>query len=162
MRQLISIVAFLVLSVSLGVAQEEQDLRVGKNYLDTKVYSAEEDQRILDLFEGLRVADVSDGMDRAGLADVGLMDPSIHPLWKDTKEFTHRIIGIAVTVRYVPSNERHPSYEEETAAFDAWVGKTYSQITPEPFTSLIREGTVLVIEEAPLTDVGTIGSNNIM
>mgnify|MGYP006148710451 CR=1 FL=1 len=42
-------------------------------------------------------ADVTDGMDFVGLQNVGLMDPEIHALWKDTEKFTHRFIGIAVT-----------------------------------------------------------------
>jgi regulator of RNase E activity RraA len=50
----------------------------------------------------------------------------------------------------------------ETAAFDKWVGKTYNEVTPEPFVPLIRKGTALVIDDAPDSDVGTIGSNNIM
>jgi len=33
---------------------------------------------------------------------------------------------------------------------------------PEPFVPLIRQGTALVIDDAPDSDVGTIGSNNIM
>ncbi|HET9279212.1 MAG TPA: hypothetical protein VFN95_13535, partial [Flavitalea sp.] len=42
--------------------------------LAQKVYT---DQEILKLYKGLRVADVSDGMDIAGLKDVGLMDQRI-------------------------------------------------------------------------------------
>jgi regulator of RNase E activity RraA len=112
-------------------------------------------------FAGLRVADVSDGMDRAGLRNVGLVSADIGPLWKDTQKFTHRIIGIAVTARYVPSNQPIPGpmVPEE---FDRWVGEFYSQRSPEPFVELIREGTVLVLEDAALADVGSIGSNNIM
>ena len=41
------------------------------------------DEEILKLYEGLRVADVSDGLDMVGLRDAGLMDQSIVPLWKD-------------------------------------------------------------------------------
>jgi regulator of RNase E activity RraA len=112
------------------------------------------------MFKALRVTDVCDGMDKAGLQNVGLMDPAIRPLWKDTKKFTHRIIGVAVTARYVPTNKPLPGHlpAEE---FDKWVGKTYSEVTPEPFVPLIRKGTVVVIEENG-GDVGSIGSNNIM
>ena len=81
------------------------ELRAGKNFIPTKVYTAKDDERILKLFEGLRVADVSDGMDKVGLTNTGLMAPAIHALWKDTKHYTHRFIGIAVTVRYVPTNK---------------------------------------------------------
>ncbi len=137
------------------------ELRAGKNYLETKIYTEQQDQEILKLFEGLRVADVSDGMDKVGLANVGLMSPEIHAAWKDTKSYRHRFIGIAVTARYVPTNKGFAP-AMETAAFDKWVGKTYGEVTPEPFTPLIRKGTALIIDDAPASDVGTIGSNNIM
>lgn len=140
---------------------EAETLRAGKNFIPTKVYTAQEDAQILKRLEGLRVADVSDGMDKVGLANVGLMEPEIHPLWKDTVHFTHRIIGVAVTARYVPTN-RPPAPKMETRAFDQWVGNWYNEISSEPFTLLLRPGTVLVLDEAPSADVGTIGSNNIM
>ncbi len=89
------------------------------------------------------------------------MDPQIHPLWKDTISFSHRIIGVAVTARYVPTN-RPPAVGMETEAFKEWVGKWYSEYSSEPFVPLLRPGTILVIEDAVGTDVGTIGSNNIM
>jgi len=141
--------------------RSENDIRKGEYFIETEVYSHEEDMALLEKFEGLRVVDVCDGMDKVGLAGVGLMNPEIEPLWRDTEEFTHRIIGIAVTARYVPTQTNVPQ-GMSTEAFDAWVGKTYSEDTPEPFTPLIRKGSVVVIEEAPDTDVGTIGSNNIM
>jgi 4-hydroxy-4-methyl-2-oxoglutarate aldolase len=138
-----------------------EELRAGKNFIPTKVYTAEEDEQILKLFEGLRVADVSDGMDKAGLANIGLMSTEIHALWKDTQNFTHRFIGIAVTVRYVPTNKpRAPRME--TGAFDKWVSNWYNNISSEPFVPLLRKGSALVIDEAPNADVGSIGSNNIM
>jgi regulator of RNase E activity RraA len=139
----------------------EPDSRGGKLFLQTKVYSAEEDRRILQMFKGLRVADVSDGMDQVGLPDIGLVAPAIRPLWRDPDHFRHRFVGIAVTVRYVPAQLPHAS-EREPEAFDRWVGNWYTRISPEPFVELIRPGTALVIEEAPLTDVGSIGSNNIL
>jgi 4-hydroxy-4-methyl-2-oxoglutarate aldolase len=138
-----------------------EDLRTGRNFMETRVYSEEDDLRILKLFEGLRVSDVSDGMDKVGLANVGLMSPDIHPSWKDTTHYKHRFIGIAVTARYVPTN-KPPAPPMETTAFDKWVGQTYSTVTPEPFVPLIRKGTAVVIDDAPDSDVGTIGSNNIM
>ena len=56
-----------------GTATSVEELRAGRNFIPTKVYTAEDDERILKLFEGLRVADVSDGMDKVGLANTGLM-----------------------------------------------------------------------------------------
>jgi len=138
-----------------------EGLRAGKNFIPTKVYSAEEDQKILELFKGLRVADVTDGMDKAGLFNIGLMSPDIHPLWKDTVHYKHRFIGIALTVRYVPTN-KPPAANMETKAFDSWVGNWYDKLSSEPFVPLIREGTALVLDDAPNADVGSIGSNNIM
>jgi 4-hydroxy-4-methyl-2-oxoglutarate aldolase len=138
-----------------------EELRAGKNFMQTKVYGEQEDQEILKLFDGLRVADVSDGMDKVGLANVGLMSPEVHAAWKDVKHYKHRFIGIAVTARYVPTN-RGFAPAMETEAFDKWVGETYSKVTPEPFVPLLRKGSALVIDEAPDSDVGSIGSNNIM
>src|SRR5690606_23415477 len=50
----------------------------------------------------------------------------------------------------------------ETAAFDKWVGEWYDTLSSEPFVPLIRKGTALVFDDAPDSDVGSIGSNNIM
>lgn len=142
-------------------ANDTDSLRKGKNFIETKVYSADEDAKVLALFDGLRVADVSDGMDKAGLPNTGLMSPVIHALWKDTKNFTHRFIGIAVTMRYVPTNKPIPT-APDTETFDQWVSNWYNTLSPEPFVPLIRKGTALVIDDAPASDVGSIGSNNIM
>jgi regulator of RNase E activity RraA len=161
----VTVVWMALVSVPVTAQQSKppagEDLRAGRNFMETKVYSEQDDQEILKLFQGLRVSDVSDGMDKVGLANVGLMATDIHPAWKDTTHYRHRFIGIAVTARYVPTN-KPPAPPMETKAFDAWVGKTYSEVTPEPFVPLIRKGTALVIDDAPLSDVGTIGSNNIM
>lgn len=137
------------------------ELRAGKNFISTKIYSVQDDEQILKFFEDLRVSDVSDGMDKVGLTNTGLMSPEIHALWKDTVHYKHRFIGIAVTVRYVPTN-KPPAPAMETAPFDRWVGQWYNQLSSEPFVPLIRKGTALVIDDAPDSDVGSIGSNNIM
>jgi 4-hydroxy-4-methyl-2-oxoglutarate aldolase len=138
-----------------------EELRRGATLMRVQTYSLEEDRKILKAFEGLRVADVSDGMDFVGLHDIGLMNPDIHPLWKDPVEFRHRIIGIAVTARYVPT-QQPPAGRRTEKEFDDWVGRFYNERSSEPFMPLLREGSVVVIEEAPETDVGSIGSNNIM
>ncbi len=160
----------LVLSVALSVgpraeAQEAEEqlaeLRAGKNFIPTSVFTVEEDLDVLKQFEGLRVADVADGMDSVGLQNVGLVSPEIGPLWRDTKHFTHRIVGIAVTARYVPTN-RPAAGRMPTDEFDKWVGHFYKEYSSEPFVPLLREGSVLVIEDAESVDVGSIGSNNIL
>jgi hypothetical protein len=65
-----------------SVAAQTADYRAGHNFIDTRVYSEADDKAILKAFGGLRVADVSDGMDFVGLKNTGLMDPAIHALWK--------------------------------------------------------------------------------
>jgi regulator of RNase E activity RraA len=164
---LVAVTAIWMAAVS-GPATAQQaakpstdSLRAGKNFIETKVYSEQDDQETLKLFEGLRVSDVADGLDKVGLTNVTLMSPEIHPSWKDTTHYKHRFIGIAVTARYVPTN-RPPAPAMETKPYDAWSGKWYGELSPEPFTPLIRKGTALVIDDAPDSDVGTIGSNNIM
>src|SRR5262245_18634119 len=122
------------------------DPRAGKNFIATAIYSAEEDQRILKLFEGLCVADVSDGMDAVGLQNIGLMNSDIRPLWKDTQKFTHRFIGIAVTARYVPTQDP-PAGRMKTEDYDKWVSDWYRNKSSEPFVSLLRPGSALVIED---------------
>jgi len=57
---------------------------------------------LLALYDGLRVVDVSDGMDRAGPWDVGLVGTKIRPLWRDIDDMNHQLQGIAVTARFVP------------------------------------------------------------
>ena len=137
------------------------ELRAGKNFIETPVHTAEEDAGLRKLFAGLRVADVADGMDKAGLQNIGLLAAEIAPLWRDTEHFTHRFVGVAVTARYVPTN-RPAAGRREAAEFNQWVGRWYKDLSPEPFVPLIRPGTALVIEDAAEADVGSIGSNNIM
>ena len=117
------------------------------------------DKEILTLYDGLRVADVSDGMDMVGLADAGLMDQRIVALWKDIDEFAHQFSGIAVTARYVPTNKvvKTPMEKEE---FQAWEGNWYSEISSEPFVPLIKEGTVVVLDVNGDGDTGSVGSFN--
>jgi regulator of RNase E activity RraA len=138
-----------------------EELRTGKGFIETPVFRAEADQKVLALFEGLRVADVSDGMDAVGLHNTGLMDPAIHPLWKDSQTYRHRFVGIAVTARYVPTN-RPTAGKRSTADFDEWVGNWYWKVSPEPFDVLLRPGSALVLDDANSVDVGSIGSYNIL
>jgi regulator of RNase E activity RraA len=126
-----------------------------KLFIPYNAYTPEENERILALFEGLRVADVSDGMDVVGLADVGLMDPDIQTLWRDTDDYTHRIVGIAVTTRYVPTNLREPKMSPES------IGRWYRELTSEAFVDALFPGSVLVIDGHDDNDSRSIGSSNI-
>jgi regulator of RNase E activity RraA len=164
---MIVIACLLLLAVALpGSAQTEkapttEALRAGWNYIATPSYSEAADKAILALFKGLRVADVVDGMDAVGLVDTGTMNQEIHPLWRDTENYAHRFVGLAVTARYVPTQQTTAGVLS-TEAYDAWAGDWYEKRSPESFIPLIRPGTALVIEDAPDTDVGSIGSYNIL
>ena len=162
MKQTLALVtAAALLAAAPAARAADADLRAGKGFLETTVYTEAQDNQILALFDGLRVADCTDGMDAVGLPGVGLMDPAIHPLWKDTTAFTHRFVGIAVTARYVPTQRAWAGRLPE-AEYDAWSGRWYNELSPEPFTELIRPGTAVVLDDALAADVGSIGSNNIL
>ncbi|MBN2812426.1 MAG: RraA family protein [Bacteroidales bacterium] len=117
------------------------------------------DEQILALYEGLRVADVCDGMDFVGLRDAGTMDTRIEPLWRDAETFRHRICGIAVTARYVPTNRvvKNPMDKE---TFKKWEGEWYTSISDEPFTPFLKKGSVVVLDVQGDGDVGSVGSFN--
>jgi 4-hydroxy-4-methyl-2-oxoglutarate aldolase len=150
-------IVFLSLSVSLRAQQGQVQ---GKSMVPFKTYTAEEDKKVLELFDGLRVADVSDGLDMAGLPDVGLMNQEMRPLWRDTEKFAHRFCGIAVTVRYVPTNKVPGKMSADE--FRKWEGEWYNQISPEPFVEFLRDGSAVVIDGEADRDTGSIGSNNIL
>ncbi len=152
----------LMCLVPLAFAQAKApDARAGRSFIATPVHSEQEDSALLSRFEGLRVADVTDGMDAMGLQNVGLMDPEIRALWKDHQAFTHRFIGIAITARYVPT-QRAPAGKRPVEEYDRWAGEWYDALSPEPFQALLRPGSALVIDDAERADVGSIGSNNIL
>ncbi|HEX2394486.1 MAG TPA: RraA family protein [Bacteroidales bacterium] len=117
------------------------------------------DEQVLELYKGLRVADVCDGMDMVGLRDAGTMDPSIEPLWRDVDNFGHRFTGIAVTARYVPTNKVVKSPMEKSE-FQKWEGEWYTKISDEPFVPFLKEGSVVVLDVQGDGDVGSVGSFN--
>ena len=119
------------------------------------------DSALLALYEGLRVADVSDGLDMVGLRDRGLMDPAIVPLWKDVEQMDHMIRGIALTARYVPTN-RVVENPMDPETFQKWEGAWYNKISPEPWIEGIGEGTIVVLDVNGDGDVGSVGSFNSM
>lgn len=171
MMDIKKIIFFFFFITSLLIAQESEQksnqsqtgklyLEKGINLIETKVYSDEEDARILKLFEGLRVADVSDGMDMVGLPGRGLVDPAIHPAWIDPVDLTHQFRGIAITARYVPTQKMDRPQPGED--FSKWEGNFYNAYSSEAFTQLIKPGTVVVLDDVEDKDIGTIGSYNIL
>jgi len=160
MLQFLQVIAML--SASIGMTQEKgkHELLRGANFIETKVYSPEEDAQILKLYEDLRVADVSDGMDMVGLPGVGLVDPAIHADWVDHENLSHQFRGIAVTARYVPT--QRPDRPAAGEDFSQWEGNFYTRYSSEAFTQLIKPGTVVVIDDVEEKDIGSIGSFNIL
>jgi 4-hydroxy-4-methyl-2-oxoglutarate aldolase len=153
-RHRIGLLMVLLLAVKMP-AQEHLDPHV-KLYIPYEQYSQQGNQRIIKLYEDLRVSDVSDGMDVIGLANVGIVSSEIRPLWRDTENFTHRIVGIAVTARYLPTNKREDRMPKET------INRWYKDLTPETFVDQLFPGCVLVIDGNEDGDTRTIGSNNIL
>lgn len=136
------------------------EMEMGFNFVETTVYSDEDNARILRLFEGLRVADVSDGMDMAGLPGTGLVDPAIHADWTDSRALSHQFRGIAVTARYIPT--QRPDRPAPGQKFEDWEGHFYNTYSHEAFAKLIGPGTVVVLDDVEEKDIGSIGSYNIL
>jgi 4-hydroxy-4-methyl-2-oxoglutarate aldolase len=154
------LVASALFRQAVAQSYDKSDLARGMNFIGTNVYSAEDDARILALYKNLRVADVSDGLDMVGLPGTGLVDPAIHADWIDLKDFSHIIRGIAVTVRYVPTQK--PALPPPGVEFHGWEGDFYSNYSHEAFNQIVRKGTVVVIDDVEDMDIGSIGSNNIL
>jgi len=163
MKNRIITLLFALIFILTPVSAQKPDkvaLAKGVNYIETKVYSAEEDAKILELYKNLRVADVSDGLDMVGLPGTGLVNPDIHACWVDLKDFKHVFRGIAVTVRYVPTQKLpQPAPGED---WMKWEGNFYSAYSHEAFAQILRPGSAVVIDDVEDRDIGSIGSNNIL
>ncbi len=163
MRTLILICLFIALpflNTIIAQVSDKTTLERGVNFIETKVYSQQDDEKILKLYKDLRVADVSDGMDMVGLPGTGLINPEIHACWTDPVDFKHVFRGIAITVRYVPT--QRPALPGPGEDFKEWESNFYSTISTEAFTQLIKPGTAIVIDDVEDRDIGSIGSNNIL
>jgi len=156
------ILCALICLVSPLLSQEKSkaDLEKGFNFMETRTYSDADNTRVLKLFEGLRVADVSDGMDMAGLPGIGLVDPAIHADWIDQKDLSHQFRGLAVTARYVPTQRADRPKPGEK--FQEWESSFYNAYSHEAFAKVIGPGSVVVIDDVEEKDIGSIGSYNIL
>jgi regulator of RNase E activity RraA len=161
-KLIILFLIFFVMTFSYAFAQQPDKtaLAKGMNFIETRVYSAEDDAKILDLYKNLRVADVSDGLDMVGLPGTGLVNPEIQACWVDLKDFKHVFRGIAVTVRYVPT--QRPALPAPGEDFSKWEGNFYNSYSHEAFSRIIRPGSAIVIDDVEDMDIGSIGSNNIL
>lgn len=165
MKKLTKLISFLIVSLisaspTFAQTPDKEAIEKGVNLITTKTYTAEDDARILELYKDLRVADVSDGMDMVGLPNTGLVNEAIHADWVDLKDFAHVFRGIAVTVRYVPTQK--PNRPDPGEDFEKWEGNFYNAYSNEAFAKVIRPGSAIVIDDVEDKDIGSIGSNNIL
>lgn len=149
--------ALLFLGATALLGQRSQGDAKGpvKQYIPFEQYSQQDNERILKMYESLRVSDVTDGLDAIGLQDVGIVSADIKALWRDTENFTHQIRGIAVTARYMPTNKREPKLTDEA------IGRWYRELTSESFVDVLFPGSILVIDGDEDNDSRSIGSSNI-
>jgi len=134
----------------------------GIRLLENKSFDDSDEVRreILDLYKDLRLTDVLDGMDLIGLQDIGLMDNHIRPLWRDVEDFTHRIVGFAITVRHVPTNVRagQNSFASIKEA-KSWKARQYGRAS-DKWLKTAKPGDLVVIDAGGIKECGFIGSNN--
>jgi regulator of RNase E activity RraA len=164
---LIFLVAFILLFLSTGFTQDRKindipkdELQRGTNLYPYEDYSEEDHTKLVKKYKGLRVTDVLDAMQAIGLQDIGFMDHSIRPLWRDyTDKLSHRICGVAVTYRYLPTN-KPPAAKMSYDEFRKWHSNWYGEYAPEVFKKIITPGTVVVIDAQGIENTGFIGSNN--
>lgn len=114
-------------------------------------FNEKENQELLKLFEGLRVADVRDGLDYLLLHFNYSIPYTIKPL------FRIRVIGIAKTVRYLPYSGEIPKMSPKEYA--EWMGYYYNNICTYPWLDTIKKGDFIVIDQSSV-DAGLMGSNN--
>jgi len=154
--------AFLLLAAEPAGDPLKNHTPRGVRLLENKMFDDTDAARrqILELYRDLRVTDVCDGMDLVGLQDMGLMDNDIRPLWRDAENFTHRFVGFAITIRYVPTDRRvgQGSFEG-LEGFKRFKGEQYGR-APDPWISVARPGDVAVMDTRGVFEGGNIGSNN--
>lgn len=162
--------AILIAAAGAAVSAQGQDqppqftdeqLRKGAILYPYKDYSGEDHMPLVKRYEGLRVTDVLDAMQAAGLQDSGIMDKTIRPLWRDhTEALAHRIYGVAVTYQYLPTNKPGAQAGTDYKEFRRWHSHWYSTYAPELFSRIVKPGTIVVIDAHDIENTGFIGSNN--
>ena len=134
----------------------------GIRLLKNKSFDDSEQARkeILELYKDLRLTDVLDGMDLIGLQDIGLMDKNIRPLWRDTDNFSHRIVGFAITIRHVPTDVRVGQNSfPDLEGFKKFKRQQYER-APDAWLEVAKPGDLAVIDASGVCECGFIGSNN--
>ncbi len=154
---------FAFYSFAVLIQAQEKYTPQGVKMLNNKTFDNSDKARkeILDLYKDLRLTDVLDGMDLIGLQDIGLMDNNIRPLWRDPVRFRHRIVGFAVTVRYVPTDTRAGvnSFKNIDEA-KKWKSDQYARASDAGWVKSGKPGDLVVMDVNDVYECGNIGSNN--
>ena len=163
------LILLILISISSAPLIKAQDSKApklttpkGVRILQNKSFDDSDKARkeILELYKDLRVTDVLDGMDLIGLQDIGLMKKDIRPLWRDVDQFTHRIVGFAITVRHVPTDVRVGQNSfADLEGFKKFKSQQYGR-APDAWLSVAKPGDVAVIDAGGIEECGFIGSNN--
>jgi 4-hydroxy-4-methyl-2-oxoglutarate aldolase len=134
----------------------------GIRILQNKTFDDSDEARreILELYRDLRVTDVCDGMDLIGLQDIGLLHNDIRPLWRDEESFTHRFVGLALTIRFVPSDVRSGQNSfPDIDGFKKFKSEQYGRAS-DAWKPNARPGDCIVIDTGGVFEGGNIGSSN--
>ena len=110
-----------------------------------------ENKRFLEMFDGVRVADVRDAMDWYGYINYGSVDPAVRPL------FRTYALGIARTARYLPYVG--PNTLERGDEYTKWQDLYYSEICTYQWQDEIEDGDFMAIDVSGV-NVGLLGSSN--
>ena len=106
---------------------------------------------IIEMYKGLRVTDVRDGMDWMGYHHYGTVHHSIKPLWRTAA------IGIARTARYLPFEGPVPMVTGDE--YTKWSNWYYGNVCTDPWGHEIEPGDFICLDVCGI-DVGLLGSNN--
>jgi regulator of RNase E activity RraA len=115
------------------------------------MFENRENQELIELFKGLRVADARDGMDWMGYHHYGTVHHSIRPLYRTNA------VGVARTARYLPYEGPAPHMSGE--AYTEWARWYYGNVCTDPWSKEIEPGDFICLDICGL-DVGLLGSNN--
>ena len=112
-----------------------------------------ENLELLKLYQGLRVADIRDGMDWLCYHHYGSVSPQFRPLFSGPT-----VIGIAKTARFLPHEGLSPMMSPEE--YTEWVADQLANPGPAgDFWTSTQPGDFMCLDLAD-TDVGMIGSAN--
>lgn len=116
------------------------------------IETSAENKKILEAFEGLRVADIRDGMDWCGYMHYGSVSKEIKPIFRTLK------IGIARTWKHLPYQGPVPFLTGDD--YTKWAyDHYYKEVNFLGHFDHIEKGDFICLDQCGM-DVGLIGSNS--